>query len=97
MPRKTEWRPWALGLALARLISESQTIAHELEAALAAFKQTEVASVFPQGYAAALGVVPALVGQGDVVIIDKLVHASLVDAPVCPAQNSCSNTMIWLN
>ena len=68
------------GAGSARLISGSQTIAHELEAALAAFKQTEAALTFSSGYAAALGVVPALVGQGDVVVIDKLVHASLVDA-----------------
>ena len=68
------------GAGSARLISGSQTIAHELEAALAAFKQTEAALCFSSGYAAALGVVPALVGQGDVLVIDKLVHASLVDA-----------------
>ena len=68
------------GAGSARLISGSQTIAHELEAALGAFKQTEAALSFSSGYAAALGTVPALVGQGDVVIIDKLVHACLVDA-----------------
>ena len=68
------------GAGSARLISGSQTIAHELEAALAAFKQTEAALSFSSGYAAALGVVPALVGQGDVLVIAKLVHASLVDA-----------------
>ena len=68
------------GAGSARLISGSQTIAHELEAALAAFKQTGAALSFSSGYAAALGAVPALVGQGDVVIIDKLVHACLVDA-----------------
>ena len=68
------------GAGSARLISGSQTIAHEFEARLAAFKQTEAALSFSSGYAAALGAVPALIGQGDVVIIDKLVHASLVDA-----------------
>ena len=68
------------GAGSARLISGSQRIAHELEAALGAFKQTEAALSFSSGYAAALGTVPALVGQGDVVIIDKLVHACLVDA-----------------
>ena len=68
------------GAGSARLISGSQTIAHELEAALATFKQTEAALSFSSGYAAALGAVPALIGQGDVVIIDKLVHACLVDA-----------------
>ena len=68
------------GSGSARLISGSQTIAHELEAELGAFKQTEAALSFSSGYAAALGTVPALVGQGDVVILDKLVHACLVDA-----------------
>ena len=68
------------GVGSARLISGSQSIFHELEASLAAFKQTEAALCFSSGYAAALGTVPALVGQGDVVIVDKLVHASLVDA-----------------
>lgn len=68
------------GAGSARLISGSQTIAHELEAELAAFKQTEAALSFSSGYAAVLGVVPTLVGQGDVLVIDKLVHASLVDA-----------------
>ncbi|MCH2602840.1 MAG: 8-amino-7-oxononanoate synthase [Pedosphaera sp.] len=68
------------GAGSARLISGSQTIAHELEAALAAFKRTEAALIFSSGYASALGAIPALTGQDDVVIIDKLVHASLVDA-----------------
>ena len=68
------------GAGSARLISGSQSIIHELEASLAAFKQAEGALCFSSGYAAALGAVPALVGQGDVVIVDKLVHASLVDA-----------------
>ena len=68
------------GVGSARLISGSQSIFHELEASLATFKQTEAALCFSSGYAAALGTVPALVSQGDVVIVDKLVHASLVDA-----------------
>ena len=68
------------GAGSARLISGSQSIVHELETSLAAYKQTEAALNFSSGYAAALGTVPALVGQGDLVIVDKLVHASLVDA-----------------
>ena len=68
------------GAGSARLISGSQTISHDLETALATFKQAEAALSFSSGYAAALGTVPALVGQGDVVIIDKLVHACFVDA-----------------
>jgi len=71
---------YGAGAGAARLISGSQSPHHELENALAAFKGTEAALVFSSGYAAALGTIPALVGAGDVVVLDKLVHASLVDA-----------------
>src|SRR6202021_3702472 len=53
---------------------------YELEEALAAFKKTEAALVFSTGYAAALGAICALVGKEDVIILDKLVHACIVDA-----------------
>ena len=53
---------------------------HELEEILAAFKGTEAALTFSTGYAAALGTITALVGKDDIIIIDKLVHACIVDA-----------------
>lgn len=52
----------------------------ELEEILAAFKGVEAALGFSSGYAAAMGTIGALMGRGDFVIIDKLVHASIVDA-----------------
>ena len=67
------------GSGSARLICGSQSPHHQLENALAAFKGTESAICFSSGYAAALGVLPVIVGKDDTVIIDKLVHASLVD------------------
>lgn len=51
-----------------------------LEEALADFKGTEAALSFSSGFAVALGTIPALVGSGDTVILDKLSHACLVDA-----------------
>lgn len=68
------------GCGASRLICGSLAPHHELEVALAEFKGTEAALSFSSGHAAALGTIPALVGRGDVVIIDKLVHACLVDA-----------------
>ena len=68
------------GAGAARLISGSQSPHHELERALADFKGTEAALAFSSGYSAAVGTIPALVGAGDVVVVDKLVHASLIDA-----------------
>ena len=63
----------------ARLICGSQSPHHQLETALAAFKGTESAICFSSGYAAALGVLSVVVGEGDTVVIDKLAHASLID------------------
>ena len=68
------------GSGASRLITGTLAIHSQLEARLAAFKQTPAALTFESGYAAALGTIPALFGQGDVIILDKLAHASLIDA-----------------
>src|SRR6266404_3815479 len=63
-----------------RLISGTQSPHLRLEQALAEWKGTEAALCFSSGYAAALGTIPALVTKNDVVLLDKLCHASLIDA-----------------
>ena len=68
------------GAGSSRLICGSLSPHAELETALAQFKGTEAALAFSTGYAAALGTIGALVGAGDIVILDKLSHACLVDA-----------------
>jgi 8-amino-7-oxononanoate synthase len=68
------------GAGASRLICGSLAPFHELEETLARFKGTGAALTFSTGYAAALGTIPALVGKGDIIIIDKLVHACIVDA-----------------
>jgi len=71
---------WGAGSGASRLVCGSLAVHHELEEALAAFKGTEAALTFSTGYAAAQGAITALLGKGDVLIVDKLVHASIVDA-----------------
>ena len=71
---------WGAGSGASRLICGSLGVHHQLEEALAGFKGTEAALSFSTGYATALGTIGALVGKDDVVIVDKLVHASVVDA-----------------
>ncbi len=71
---------YGTGTGASRLICGSLAPHHELEAALAKFKGTGGALSFASGYAAALGTIGALVGKEDIIILDKLVHASLVDA-----------------
>jgi 8-amino-7-oxononanoate synthase len=68
------------GCGASRLICGSLAPHHELEETLAAFKGTEASLTFSTGYAAALGSVCSLAGKDDVIILDKLVHASMVDA-----------------
>jgi 8-amino-7-oxononanoate synthase len=68
------------GSGASRLICGSLRPHHQLEETLAQFKQTEAALTFSTGYAAALGTICSLVGKDDVLILDKLVHASIVDA-----------------
>jgi 8-amino-7-oxononanoate synthase len=68
------------GAGASRLISGSLAPFHELEDALANFKQTEAAITFSSGYATATGTICAVLGRDDVVIIDKLAHACIVDA-----------------
>lgn len=70
---------FGVGAGASRLISGTQSPHVRLETALAAWKGTQGALAFSSGYAAAIGTIPALVGKQDVVLLDKLSHASLID------------------
>ena len=70
---------FGVGAGASRLISGTQSPHVRLEAALATWKGTQAAVCFSSGYAAAIGTIPALVGKQDVVLLDKLSHASLID------------------
>src|SRR5207248_9756043 len=70
---------FGVGAGASRLVSGTQSPHLGLEAALAEWKGTEAALCFSSGYAAALGTVPALVSKDDVILLDKLCHASLID------------------
>lgn len=68
------------GAGASRLVCGSLTPHHELDETLAAFKGTQAALSFSTGYATALGALCALMQKEDVVVIDKRVHASIIDA-----------------
>jgi 8-amino-7-oxononanoate synthase len=67
------------GAGASRLITGNLSPHLRLESGLAKWKGTEAALCFSSGYAAALGTIPALVGKNDVIVLDKLCHASLID------------------
>ncbi len=71
---------YGAGAGGSRLICGSLAPHHGLEEALAAFKGTAAALSFSTGYAAAIGAICALLGKDDFLILDKLVHACIVDA-----------------
>jgi len=71
---------YGVGSGASRLVSGTLSPHVALEERLADFKGTERALTFSSGYATAMGVIPALAGTGDVIVLDKLAHACLVDA-----------------
>ncbi len=70
-------RVHGVGAGASRLVTGNHPLLGELEARLAALKMTEAACVFGSGYLANLGIIPALVGADDLVLIDELAHSCL--------------------
>ena len=75
----TATEEWGVGSGAVRTIAGTMALHEQLEAKLAAFKHTEAALVFQSGFAANVGLLQVLVGEGDVIISDELNHASIID------------------
>ena len=67
------------GCTGSRFLNGTLDLHEQLEAELAEFFGKEACLVFSTGYQANLGVISGLVGRGDLVFLDKLDHASIVD------------------
>ena len=67
------------GACASRLVSGNMTLHEALEKEISRFKRKDAAIVFPTGYMANLGVISSLVSGGDLVVSDKLNHASIID------------------
>jgi 8-amino-7-oxononanoate synthase len=66
-----------VGAGASRLVTGDHPLYPELEQRLARLKGTQASCVFGSGYLANTGIVPALVGRGDLVLVDELAHSSL--------------------
>jgi 8-amino-7-oxononanoate synthase len=66
-----------VGSGASRLVTGNHPLFAELERRLARLKGTEAACVFGSGYLANSGIIPALIGRDDLVLIDELAHACL--------------------
>lgn len=71
---------WGAGSAASRLVCGSLDIHHQLEESIAHWQGTPAALAFSSGFAAASGVIPAVVGPGDLILFDRLSHACCIDA-----------------
>lgn len=67
------------GCTGSRFLNGTLDLHEQLEHALAEFMGKESCLVFSTGYQANLGLISGLVGRGEVVYLDKLDHASIVD------------------
>ncbi len=68
---------YGVGAGASRLVTGNHPLYAELESRLARLKGTEAACVFGSGYLANTGIIPALVGPDDLVLIDELSHACI--------------------
>lgn len=72
-------KKYGTGCAGSRFLNGTLDIHVELEEKLAWFARKEAALVFTTGFQVNLGVISSLIGKDDIVIIDKMDHASIVD------------------
>lgn len=68
---------YGAGSGASRLVTGDHPLLAALEARLAALKGAEACCVFGSGYLANTGIIPSLVGQGDLVLVDALAHACI--------------------
>ncbi len=68
---------YGTGAGAARLVTGDNPLNEQLEAKLARMKGLPAARVFGSGYLANAGAIPALVGAGDLIVMDELCHASM--------------------
>lgn len=70
---------YGAGAGAVRTIIGTMDIHNEMERLLAEFKREEAVIVFQSGFTCNLGTIPAVVGEGDLIISDELNHASIID------------------
>jgi glycine C-acetyltransferase len=72
-------RELGAGSGAVRTIAGTMSVHEQLEAELAAFKQTEAVLTFQSGFTANTGVIPAIADERDLIVGDQLNHASIID------------------
>ncbi len=71
---------YGVGTCGSRFLTGTIDLHEKLEERLARFLKREVALTFSTGYQTNLGIISTIAGKGDHIIIDRMVHASIIDA-----------------
>jgi glycine C-acetyltransferase len=80
-------RKWGVGAPMGSRFMTGNTERHEeLERRLARFSDKESAILFNYGYLGVIGIITSLIGKNDIIVIDKLAHASMMDAAFATRQ-----------
>src|SRR6516164_11527166 len=66
-----------VGAGASRLVTGNHPLYAALEDRLARLKGADAACVFGSGYLANTGIIPALVGPNDLILVDELAHACI--------------------
>jgi glycine C-acetyltransferase len=72
-------KKFGAGSGSVRAIAGTMKLHMDVEKKLAKFKGTESSLIYQTGFAANAGLIPQLVGKGDVIISDELNHGSIID------------------
>ena len=72
-------KKFGVGAGASRYVTGNNSLYEKLEKQIAKMKNCSDSIVFSSGYAAAIGVVPALVCEGDLILMDRLMHSCAID------------------
>jgi len=72
-------KKYGAGSGSVRAIAGTMKLHMDVEKKLAKFKRTESALIYQTGFAANSGLIPQLVGKGDIIVSDELNHGSIID------------------
>ncbi|MBM3229240.1 aminotransferase class I/II-fold pyridoxal phosphate-dependent enzyme [Candidatus Parvarchaeota archaeon] len=75
----TAAKQWGAGSGSVRVIAGTMDLHTQLEEKIAKFKHTPAALYFQTGFAANAGTIPAISGEGDLLVSDELNHGSIID------------------
>jgi len=71
---------YGVGTCGSRFLTGTIDLHEELEARLAKFMRREAALTFSTGFQTNLGIISTIAGKGDHIVVDRMVHASIIDA-----------------